>query len=472
MDRKTEIRKLPPSAILKLSQLLDLGNAWQEVMAVIPEDPNDQNSPPKYTLEHMKLIQSAGEKHNRSYTEILLDEWGTSGKVRPTVMTLLEVLLKAQFFRAADFVAVELLHDDPPSRPSDGPAAPVHFNLDTASTAVLEAVPDTGNRSDIAHIPFAVLQEITNNFDETPLTYINSDGVFQRIGHKLGTGAFGTVYYGQMSNGRNVAVKKLAADAITLKKQFENEIVTLSEYRHENLVPLLGFSCDTYNYCLVYEFMCNGSLLDRLQLKKTCKETSDTNLLLNGMASNMISPTGQPLGWKKRMEIAVEVAKGIHYLHTYKSTPLIHRDIKTANVLLDEQLRAKLGDFGLVKVKPNASDTKLITSTVFGTSAYMAPEAFRGDVSVKIDVFSFGVILLELLTGLPPYDENREGCDLVTYIEEVVDDKIGFLLDEKAGNWPESCSPGYLRAVAGMSAGKAKASSHGECSESVRNTRD
>lgn len=73
----------------------------------------------------------------------------------------------------------------------------------------------------------------------------------------------------------------------------------------------------------------------------------------------------------------------------------------------------QLGDFGLVKVKPNVSDTKLITSTVFGTSAYMAPEAFRGDVSVKIDVFSFGVVLLELLTGLPPYDENREGCDLV-----------------------------------------------------------
>ena len=139
MNENTEIRKLPAAAIYKLGQILDTENAWQKVMAMIPSDPNDFNSVAKYTPQHIKwfsffllflflkkvsvfftllilntfrLIQTAGEKQNKSCTEILFDEWGTSGEVRPNLNTLLQILIKAQFYRAAEFVAVELLKGD------------------------------------------------------------------------------------------------------------------------------------------------------------------------------------------------------------------------------------------------------------------------------------------------------------------------------------------------------------------------
>lgn len=114
------------------------------------------------------------------------------------------------------------------------------------------------------------------------------------------------------------------------------------------------------------------------------------------------------------MAIILGTAKAVAYLHTAFDIPLIHRDIKSANILLDCTRKPKLCDFGLIKPTPNQNT---ITGTsVFGTSAYMAPEAFRGDISVKLDTFSFGVVILELLTGLPPLDENREGCDIVRSI--------------------------------------------------------
>ncbi|CAG2066561.1 unnamed protein product, partial [Timema podura] len=122
------------------------------------------------------------------------------------------------------------------------------------------------------------------------------------------------------------------------------------------------------------------------------------------------------LPWQLRLQIALGTSRGILHLHTAYEKPLIHRDIKSANILLDQDLQPKLGDFGLVRLGSSGQQSQSVamTTTVFGTSAYMAPEAFRGDVSVKLDTFSFGVVLLELLTGLPPYDEGREGCDLVS----------------------------------------------------------
>jgi len=125
------------------------------------------------------------------------------------------------------------------------------------------------------------------------------------------------------------------------------------------------------------------------------------------------------------------VIKGIHYLHTAHEQPLIHRDIKSSNVLLTRAGQPKIGDFGLAKTfSPNGNQLSAVASTIFGTSAYMAPEAFRGDISPKMDIFSFGVIILELLTGLPPYEENREGCDIVTYLEENVEgDDIAPFID-------------------------------------------
>lgn len=175
---------------------------------------------------------------------------------------------------------------------------------------------------------------------------------------------------------------------------------------HPNLLRLLAYSNDGEDLCLLYPFMDNGSLEERLALS---------------------IPGKPPLLPIQRLKIAHGTSEGIKYLHTSShSKPLVHRDIKTANILLDSQLEPKIGDFGLVRLGGGAAGqdrTKtVLTTTVVGTSAYMAPEAVRGEVSVKLDVFSFGVVLLELLTALSPMDENRENMDLISHLEEVCDD--------------------------------------------------
>lgn len=414
MDKNAQLRHLPPGCLFKLCQILD-ECGWKEVMAIIPSDPLIISSKPKYSVEHIRLVESYGDKHNRSYTEILIQEWGTSGRVRATVQNLLDVLIRAELFRAADFVAVELLEEATPTRPTDGPAALVNVSIDELTNPVVHLgaphIPENVETS-LINIPYALLYEITNHFNEAPLNTTKSEhGLTEYTGNKLGAGAFGAVYYGVMPDGTPVAVKKLINDTIGLFNQFQTEITILSTYRHQNLLPLLGYSCDTADYCLIYEFMPNRSLQDRLAVS----------------AHNEISES--PLHWRLRVDLAIGVCRGIHYLHTARSPPLIHRDVKTANILLDSNMGARLGDFGLVRTSP--TDSRM-TSTVFGTSAYMAPEAFRGDVSVKTDVFSMGVVLLELLTAQPSYDESREGRDLVTFVEEAVDETIEPLLDPSA----------------------------------------
>ncbi|KAF2880644.1 hypothetical protein ILUMI_25538 [Ignelater luminosus] len=271
----------------------------------------------------------------------------------------------------------------------------------------------------LPHFTYCEVETATNYFDETP--HKNCRQVENPFaitnGRFLGSGAFGSVYLGLSLIEKPVAIKKLflnnmdvvnVDDPIT--KQFINEVEVLSKYKHENLLSLVGYSCDGPTYCLLYEFIPGGALKDRLQTVE------------------------EKLMWTDRLYIALGTSRAIAYLHTAYSTPLIHRDIKTANILLDCTNKPKLCDFGLIKLIPNQNTSA--TSCAFGTSAYMAREAFRGDVSVKLDTYSFGVVLLELITGLPPLDENREGCDIVTHVEEVCeDDSIAPLIDLKAGSW-------------------------------------
>ena len=140
----------------------------------------------------------------------------------------------------------------------------------------------------------------------------------------------------------------------------------------------------------------------------------------------------------QRLKIAHGSAEDLLYLHNAShSKPLVHRDIKTANILLDVSNEPKIGDFGLVRLGGGAEEegrtSTIMTHTVVGTSAYMAPEAVRGEVTVKLEVFSFGVVILELITGLPAMDQGRETRDLVGYVEELLDDncEIEDHLDKK-----------------------------------------
>ena len=252
-------------------------------------------------------------------------------------------------------------------------------------------------------IKYSVLRDHTNNFCGRSL----ADG-----GNVIGCGGFGTVYLATFSGTYKLAVKKLkdTTDPIMLK-QFETELETLSTYKHENIVELLGYSIDGPEKCLVYEYMPNGSLEDRLHC-------------LNGT---------EPLSCRLRLEIACGTAKGIAYLN---EQGLTHRDIKSANVLLDEEFVPKVGDFATARVAPSGCGSTIANTTlVIGTSAYMAPEAIRFDISAKLDSFAFGVVLLEILTGLPPNDPNRTEQDLLSYVEENCEDSVELLLDKKAGPW-------------------------------------
>ena len=266
-------------------------------------------------------------------------------------------------------------------------------------------------QSPLPHFAFGFLQTITNNFCDIP---------YSSGGNKIGAGAFGSVYYGRLNGqlglvNEGVAVKRIGRDMVTNEEQFNNEVEIMGLVSHDNLLTLLAYSCDGDDLCLLYPYMENGSLEDRLAMKVKGKS---------------------PLTPMQRLKIAYGAAAGIQHLHSASHTkPLVHRDIKTANILLDSNNEPKVGDFGLVRLGGGGEMrvSTVLTQTVVGTSAYMAPEAVRGEVTVKLDVFSFGVVLLELLTGLPAMDQDREIRDLVGHLEEVVEDEadIEKVLDKK-----------------------------------------
>lgn len=250
-------------------------------------------------------------------------------------------------------------------------------------------------------IKYNILRKITDNFNQIPLL----EG-----GRVVGTGGFGEVFLGIFPNGYKVAVKRLK-DVEEKERQFQTELDSLTKYRHENIVSLFGYSVDGPAKCLVYEYLCNGSLEDRL------------------MRKNNTPPLSVPL----RISIIKGTAKGIYFLN---KQGIVHRDIKSPNVLLDENFVPKVGDFATVRGgAPRGTGTfEVNTSVVIGTSAYLAPEAFNFDVSTKLDAYSYGVIILEVLTGLPPLDQDREEKDLKSHVEE---NEICDVLDESGGEWDE-----------------------------------
>lgn len=195
---------------------------------------------------------------------------------------------------------------------------------------------------------------------------------------KVGSGGFGTVYYGKLHDGKEIAVKLLEnSNVYQGKKEFANEVTLLSRIHHRNLVQFLGFCQDEGKDILVYEFMHNGTLKEHLY-----------------------GPLARERGinWLKRLEVAEESAKGIEYLHTGCVPSIIHRDLKTSNILLDKNMRAKVSDFGLSKLAVDG--TSHVSSIVRGTLGYLDPEYYISNrLTDKSDIYSFGVILLELISG-------------------------------------------------------------------------
>ncbi|KAG2592523.1 hypothetical protein PVAP13_5NG557500 [Panicum virgatum] len=215
---------------------------------------------------------------------------------------------------------------------------------------------------------FDELKTCTNNFAEN---------------NEIGSGGYGKVYKGILADGTSVAIKRAEYGSKQGALEFKNEIELLSRVHHKNLVSLIGFCYEKGEQMLVYEYVSNGTLRQNLQAR------------------------GIYLDWKKRLRIALGSARGLAYLHDLANPPIIHRDVKSTNILLDDNFKAKVADFGLSKL---VADTEKghVSTQVKGTLGYLDPEYYMTQqLSEKSDVYSFGVVMLEILSGRLPISKGR-----------------------------------------------------------------
>ncbi|XP_011091446.1 receptor-like serine/threonine-protein kinase ALE2 isoform X2 [Sesamum indicum] len=265
---------------------------------------------------------------------------------------------------------------------------------ETAKQRSVEAIPAVGSLrcpTSTRFLTYEELKEATNNFEP---------------GSILGEGGFGRVFKGVLSDGTAVAIKRLSSGGQQGDKEFLVEVEMLSRLHHRNLVKLVGYysNRDSSQNLLCYELVPNGSL----------------EAWLHG-------PLGLncPLDWDTRMKIALDAARGLAYLHEDSQPCVIHRDFKASNILLENNFHAKVSDFGLAKQAPEGRANYLSTR-VMGTFGYVAPEyAMTGHLLVKSDVYSYGVVLLELLTGRTPVDMSQPSGqeNLVTWARPILRDK-------------------------------------------------
>ncbi|GAU14931.1 hypothetical protein TSUD_47240 [Trifolium subterraneum] len=237
-----------------------------------------------------------------------------------------------------------------------------HHSMAGSNLEEIEDGDDDIEISESLLFKFGTIEVATNNFSDA---------------NKLGHGGFGVVYQGKLSSGQVIAVKRLSRDSGQGAIEFKNEVLLLAKLQHRNLVKLLGFCLEGNERLLIYEFVPNKSLDYFIfdPIKKT------------------------QLDWEMRYKIIGGIAKGLLYLHEDSRLRIIHRDLKLGNILLDENMNAKISDFGMARLLL-VDQTQVNTDKIVGTYGYMAPEyAMFGQFSIKSDVFSFGVLVLEIISG-------------------------------------------------------------------------
>ncbi|KAL3647086.1 Calcium/calmodulin-regulated receptor-like kinase 1 [Castilleja foliolosa] len=240
--------------------------------------------------------------------------------------------------------------------------------------------------SGILEYPYKDLQKATHNF--TTL---------------IGQGSYGSVYKAQMSTGDIVAVKVLSTNSKQGEREFQTEVMLLGRLHHRNLVNLVGYCAEKHQHILIYVYMSRGSL-----------------------ASHLYNEKLEPLNWELRIQIALDVARGLEYLHDGAVPPVVHRDIKSSNILLDQSMRARVADFGLSREEMISKQV----SNIRGTFGYLDPEYISTrSFTKKSDVYSYGVLLFELIAGRNPLQGLMEHVELAAMNDE---GKVG---------WEEICDP-------------------------------
>ncbi|XP_021891711.1 calmodulin-binding receptor-like cytoplasmic kinase 1 [Carica papaya] len=253
---------------------------------------------------------------------------------------------------------------------------------------------------------FQEIQKATGNFS---------------LANKIGEGRFGTVYKGRLNNGSMVAVKRAKRNnnGKCFSQEFKNEIFTLSKIEHLNLVRLFGFLEHKDEQILLVEFVGNGTLREHLD-----------NVRGNG------------LEMAERLDVAIDVAHAITYLHMYTDPPIIHRDIKASNVLITEKLRAKVADFGFARMAVEDPSATHISTQIKGSVGYVDPEYMRTyQLTEKSDVYSFGVLLVELMSGRRPIEPKKQLKERVTVrwaLQKLKEGDAIFLMDPMMKRSPAS----------------------------------
>lgn len=239
---------------------------------------------------------------------------------------------------------------------------------------------------------------------------------------KIGQGGFGIVYKGKLRDGTIVAIKRARKDAFVSQRttQFHSEVNMLASVEHLNLVRLIGYLEEGNERILVEEYVANGNLRQHLD--------GEFNVILD---------------LHQRLDVAIDVAHALTYLHLYADKPIIHRDVKASNILLTESLRAKVADFGFSRAGPLDSNATHVSTKVKGTAGYLDPEYLKTyKLTLKSDVYAFGILLVELLTGRRPIEQSRGIDERITVrwaYKKFLDGHIIDILDPRVEKTDATC---------------------------------